>query len=163
MFFLRNLKDKFYKLINVVQSSFEELKNKVFNKSTGLINFEDIKIYHHFDFSYAFVPLNVIKLLPEKEFSNLIDYIINSIDQNLEKKGDIFINIITKVILNDDLNICYIHSLTYKELFTLNSLHIWKNKLNIDLKELLSQYNDSKLEKIELRFDYIRSNDLKSK
>lgn len=161
MLFLKNLKDKLNKFIKMVQSSFEKLKNQIFKKTKNSCSFENIKIYHHLDFSYAFVTLNNIYFLVEDEFNDIIDYIVRSIGDHLKKDEPVLINIITKVILNDKLNISYIHSLTYKELFNFKDLTLWKTKLEIDLKELLNQYNDSQLQKIEFRFDYIRSGDLK--
>ncbi len=67
---------------------------------------------------------------------------------------------ITKIVLKDKLNIIYTHSLTYKLLFTLNDLDKWKSLIDKDITELLNQYNDSNIIKIEFRFDYISTESL---
>lgn len=161
MIFLKKLKDKFITFVNNLYSSIDKLTNKIFSKRSNLFDSEYVKIYHHKDFSYAFVDINKINLLSKQELESLLNYIINSVDTYLIQKDSVLINIITKVIFKDQLNIIYTHSLTYKQLFNLNDFHFWKSLLDKDIKELLNNYNDSQIVKIEFRFDYIAPSDLK--
>lgn len=156
--FFGNLKNKFNKLIDKVYSSFIELKNKIIPTKSIDLNSENIKVYHHLDFSYIFIDLNKINLLSEQEFDSLLNSVINSLEIHLNKNNSVLINIIPKIIFKDELGIIYTHSLTSNMLFTLNNLDNWKTTFERDIRDLLSQYNDSKITKLEFRCDYIRSN-----
>ncbi len=161
MFFFDQLKNTFGKLFTTLSSAVDKLASKIFSKTPNNFDSEFVKVYNHNDFSYVFVDINKMNLLSEKEMNNLMNYIIESIKAHLSSKQSVLINIITKMVFKDQLNILYTHSLTYKLLFTSDDLAKWKTLLNRDIKELLNHYNDSQLIKIEFRFDYITPSDLK--
>lgn len=159
MLFLEKFKNKVNQLFDVLSSSINKLKDRIFTHTSDSFDPNSLRIHNHQDFSYAFVDIDKINLL-SKEFQSLLNYIIDSIKKHLLFNNSILINIITKIILKDKLNIIYTHSLTYKLLFTLNDLDKWKNLIDKDITELLNQYNDSSIIKIEFRFDYIGTESL---
>lgn len=155
MLFFENLKNKLNKLINVFNSSINEFKRKVFNEDINDFNLEHLKIYNQKDFIQVFIDATKINLLSKTDFEKLLNYLITLIRKNYDYKTSILINVITKVIFKDELNIIYTHSITYKSLFSLGNLEDWKLLLDKDIKELLNRYNNSQLLKIEIRFDFI--------
>lgn len=155
--FFGNLKNTFNKLIDKVYSSFIELKNKIIPTKSIDLNSENIQIYHHLDFSYIFINLDKINLLSEREFDCLLSSMITSLEIHLDKNNSVLINIIPKIIFKDELGIIYTHSLASNTLFTLSNLDNWKITFERDIRDLLNQYNDSKIIKLEFRCDYIHS------
>ncbi len=162
MLFFEKIKNKINKLFDVLSSSINKLKDKIFPQTSSSFNIDSLRIYNHQDFSYAFVDVNKINLLSE-EFQNLLHHVVDLIIKHLSFNKSVLINIITKVILKDQLDIIYTHSLTYKSLFTVNDINKWQILINKEIRGLLTQYNDSNIIKVEFRFDYILPNDLKSK
>ncbi len=155
MLFFENLKNKLNKLINVLNSSINEFKRKVFNEDVNNFNLECLKVYNQKDFMQVFIDATKINLLSENDLEKLLNHLITLIRKNYDYKTSILINVITKVIFKDELNLIYTHSITYKSLFSFENLEDWKLFLNKDIKELLNRYNNSQLLRLEIRFDFI--------
>lgn len=159
MSFLKKLENKFNQFIDIIDKSISKLQGFISSKILNPINTETVEIYHHKDFSYVFINTDKINLLSEKELDIILKHISNSIKLHLNYNDSILINIITQLKLKDNLDINYTHSLTYGLLFNLKSLPNWMAMVNSGIQDILSLYKDSKLLKIELRFDYITSED----
>lgn len=144
-------------VLTKISSYFERISDTLFTNKSSAISYDGVKIYHHNNFSHIFINTQLYNLLSDTEFLLLLDYITQSIKLSINVNDSPLINIITKVIFKDKLGIIYTHSLTYKSLFTLDSLNDWPKLLNKDIKDLLEHYNDSTLQNIEFRFDYIKN------
>ncbi len=153
MSFFENIKTY---LSTIIDNSKDFFK-KILKKQEKTLSYEkSVAIHHSNDFSYVFISSEFISIFNEKDFSQMLDYLVLNIKNYLNNNSTICINIICTLMFKDNLGIIYTHSLTYKKLFTILNFTEWKKQMILDINELLTRYNDSNLLKIEFRFDYIK-------
>jgi hypothetical protein len=156
-------------IVNKITPMLEKLHGRVvdffFPKKDGVVE-SLVKYYHESDVSVIVIRMEDPAYLEEAisfSFDKVEDYLDSRSfsfvkvedDLDIRKKRNVF-NLIIKLQFVDDLKVAYTQSLTYKELFTRSMIKTLKVDLVRDIYELLNQYKESHLKRVEIRVDYIR-------
>lgn len=156
MNFLKIFTNRVNTWVKDISFLYTKLKNFFYKGKNSQVEKDNIKTYHHQQFSYIFISTDN-GILGNDSLSYYLNFIKIEIQSHLQQNNSVLINAITKVVFEDDLNIIYTRSLTVKELFKLENFEDWSSFIKQSIKNLLIEYKDSKIKKIEFRFDYINS------
>lgn len=146
----------FREIFNNIIDRIKPILKKYYEKSAKFFwpkssKMEDkVKYYHKSNVSVIIIKMEDYSLLEE-----VINFSFNKVEEHLCLKKLKVFNLIVKLQFVDDLNTTYNQSLTYKELFTIETIGVLKMDLVRDIHELLNQYKESTLSRIEIRVDYL--------